>query len=176
MIKHTRSLSMLLAFHLFISPHKTLACGYDYVSTGATTMEFSVNGQWLGAYVYNNTWMVNFHNYNFWHEWISRETFAGINQVSTKQPYNDFTAIVGSVVRSQSYPIGPFSVSVGTLTVIIIGFLSTGTATAFFRKQVKRRIPASFRMCHLALPTRRSTAISASPRRLESGRHGCESP
>jgi GEVED domain/Secretion system C-terminal sorting domain/SprB repeat len=44
---------------------KNFACGVDYVSQGATTLEMSVNGQQFFGYVGTNTWMTNLQNHNF---------------------------------------------------------------------------------------------------------------
>ncbi len=65
MSKYVHGLIISIALFLAFSPQKARACGYDYVSQGGTTMEFTVGGQQFFAYVGVNTWMTNLQGYNF---------------------------------------------------------------------------------------------------------------
>ncbi len=65
MSKLTHGLMFALALCLSLFSKNARACGVDYVSHGATTMEFSVGGQQFFAYVGANTWMTNLQGYNF---------------------------------------------------------------------------------------------------------------
>lgn len=65
MSRFTHGLMFSIALFFAILPKNGRACGVDYVSHGATTMEFNVAGQQFFAYVGSNTWMTNLQGYNF---------------------------------------------------------------------------------------------------------------